>query len=175
MGFEEQWLGKSMDTIEQLIVDLGHPDQMAREKAAAALTRVHDARAVGPLILALRDVSSWRVRADAAEALGAIGDQRACIALRAALHDGTADVTDNAMLALIALGERSVIPQLLQELHDPQEYLRWRAARGLGEIGDASILFSLEQRVRDRHEVSQRVVDAARRAAEQIRGRLTSQ
>jgi HEAT repeat protein len=63
---------------------LGDEDPSRRWKAAEALARLGDDRAVDPLILALSD-EDWRVRQKAAWALGEIGDERALVPLRRAL------------------------------------------------------------------------------------------
>ncbi len=59
-------------------------DPSRRWKAAEALARLGDDRAVDPLIQALTD-EDWRVRQKVAWALGQIGDERALVPLQRAL------------------------------------------------------------------------------------------
>jgi HEAT repeat protein len=62
-----------------------------REAAGAALERFEDARAVEPLVAALKD-KEWFVRAHAAEALGKIADPRALGPLYTAQKDPNSSV-----------------------------------------------------------------------------------
>ncbi len=70
--------------------------------AAVALGKIKDARAVDPLIAALRD-SHPGVRSNAATALGEIGDLRAVKPLTAALEDSHPGVAHSASEALGSL------------------------------------------------------------------------
>ena len=74
-------------------------DPSRRWKAAEALARLKDDRAVNPLVLALYD-EDWRVRQKAAWALGQIGDKRALIPLRRALLHEREGVREIIMEAL---------------------------------------------------------------------------
>lgn len=74
-------------------------DPSRRWKAAEALARLGDERAVDPLILALSD-EDWRVRQKAAWALGQIGDERASVPLRRALlheREGVREIIQEAL------------------------------------------------------------------------------
>jgi HEAT repeat protein len=63
---------------------LSDEDPSRRWKAAEALARLGDPRALGPLVSSLRD-GDWRVRRKAAWALGVLGDPRAIVPLHRAM------------------------------------------------------------------------------------------
>lgn len=73
------------EAIERHIRELGFPIWSIRVKAAEALGKLRDARAVEPLINCLKDDEFWVVQA-AADALALIGDVRAVEPLEAALE-----------------------------------------------------------------------------------------
>ena len=76
-----------------------------RWKAAEALARLGDIRAVDPLIGALSD-EDWRVRQKAAWALGYLGDPRAIIPLRRAYPNEREGVQEIIMEALDMIRDR---------------------------------------------------------------------
>ncbi len=78
---------------------------------------------------------NWRVRANAAEVLGEIGDERAIEPLVNALGDGRPQVRANASIALNKFGEPTVEP-LIKVLNNNNSLMRANAAEVLGEIGD---------------------------------------
>ena len=73
-----------------------------QERAAEALGKLGDARAVEPLLARLEDEYEW-VRERAAEALGKLGDVRAVEPLLARLEDEERLVRDRAHKSLIAI------------------------------------------------------------------------
>ena len=81
-------------------------DATVRRDALEALGAIGDARAVEPLIAALKD-SELYVRLGGAKALGEIGDARAVESLSAALQDSASDVRKNAAAALGKIGGRA--------------------------------------------------------------------
>ena len=89
------------------LLDGGEP--VDRWKAAAALGRMADARAVDPLIAALQD-DDWRVREKAAWALGRIGDPRAVRPLRGLLRGDYEVVADIALEAIRTITEGTPPP-----------------------------------------------------------------
>ena len=91
-------------SVERYIQALKDRDSDVREDAAEALGMIGDARAVEPLIQALKDDISSDVREEAAEALGMIGDARAVEPLTQALKDRDSDVREEAALALARIG-----------------------------------------------------------------------
>ena len=87
MGGEEQDTDlparKEEERFQYFIRMLTDEDVSRRWKAAEALARIGDTRAVEPLIQALSD-DDWRVRQKVAWALGYLGDPRAITPLRRA-------------------------------------------------------------------------------------------
>jgi len=84
---------------------LDEPDPSRRWKAAEALARTGDDRAVDPLIRALSD-EDWRVRQKVAWALGYLGDPKAIPALRRAYRgdlEGVQEMITEA-IAMITSG-----------------------------------------------------------------------
>jgi HEAT repeat protein len=76
-----------------------------REAAAHALGQLGDARAVEPLVAALRERDrGWPIRQAAAHALGQLGDARAVEPLVAALWEEYSQVREAAAHALTLLG-----------------------------------------------------------------------
>jgi HEAT repeat protein len=83
----------------QFFIDmLSSPDWDRRYKAAQALGKRADPRAVDPLLRCLKD-EDWRVRQKAAWALGNIGDPRALQPLRRLSQDPSDGVQDMARQA----------------------------------------------------------------------------
>ncbi len=90
--------------VEGLIKALGYEkDCDVRRKAAKALGKIGDSRAVEPLMRAINDSDS-EVRCAAAKALGEIGDYRAVGPLTKALDDTCVDVSTSAKEALHKMG-----------------------------------------------------------------------
>jgi HEAT repeat protein len=144
-------------------------DWKVRTAAARALGDIGDARAVEPLIAALKDKDShvreatvralgkigdaravkalsaalkggdWLVRKAAAEALGKIGDARAVKPLIAALKDEVSDVREAAAGALCEIGDARAVEPLIAALKDGNFYVRQAAAGALGAIGAPAV------------------------------------
>lgn len=108
---------------------------LARSTAAKALGGIGRARAVPPLVAALKD-SDDGVRQRAAEALGEIGDARAVEPLVVALKDSDYRVCSAAARALVKIGPPSV-KALIAVLKYNDSYVRQQTVEALGEIGDA--------------------------------------
>lgn len=131
------------DAVEPLIAVLtGTIDEDTRKAAAWALGWYHDARAVGPLIAALKDMNQ-AVRNKAAEALGRIRDVRAVGPLSATLKLSNQEhgvFTVDATVATEALGDigAPAVEALIAALKGGDTYeKRSAAAKALGYIGDA--------------------------------------
>jgi HEAT repeat protein len=131
---------KAKGDVPGLIKALGYRnDDGVRALAAWSLGMIGDARAVEPLITALKD-QSRSVRENAASALGKIGDARAVEPLIAALKDINARAYADP--ALVQFGARAVEP-LIAALKDEKGLARERAAEGLvaiyrsGELDEA--------------------------------------
>lgn len=86
------------------IVTKPKANEKAKLSAIAALARVHDRRAVRPLVSALDDSSST-VRALAAAALGKLGQKSALSALRQAAKDENETVRARAADAIVAISK----------------------------------------------------------------------
>ncbi len=162
---------KARRNVKGLIKALGYIDVPIRWGAAHALGELGDARAVDPLIAALKDAE---VRKAAAEALGKIGDVRALKPLLATLRDSDLDVREAVVEALdqigykpgkyenaawywiakkewdqcVALGAPALKP-LLAVLKDSDLDVRKAAAYALGKIGDARAVESLVVALKD--------------------------
>ena len=101
----------------------------ARERAAYALGRLGDTRAVEPLIAALDDWSS-EVRVAAACALADIGDMRAAAAIERALAQEDGHHAGNSLRAcLLRLGHPDSAGSLLAALDD--QWVAHSAVQGL--------------------------------------------
>jgi HEAT repeat protein len=117
-----------------------------RKAAAEALGKIGDARAVEPLIAALRDIDCdvhWR----SADALGQIGDARAVKPLIATLKSPYGIVFQAAARALLQIKTPAVEP-LISALSDISS-MAVAAAQLLGRIGDARAVEPLIAALRD--------------------------
>lgn len=95
--------------LQHYIALLSDGEPVNRWKAAAALGRLADARAVDALVAALRD-DDWRVREKSAWALGRIGDPRAVRPLRALLRGDYEIVAEIALEAIRTITEGAPPP-----------------------------------------------------------------
>jgi HEAT repeat protein len=136
------------------------------EEAAGALGEIGDARAVEPLIAALKDKNSG-IRYGAAGALGEIGDARAVEPLIAALKDKHPVVRETAAEALGEIGDARAVEPLIAALKDKGPGVLEKAAEALGEIGDARAVEPLIAALKDKHPV---VREKAAEALEKITG-----
>ena len=151
---------KAKGDVKGLIKALGYQkDWHVRQAAAEALGKIGDARAVEPLVAALKDQDS-NARQGAAEALGRIGDARAVEPLIAALKEGAgvgrvAALNSNARQAaagaLGQIGDARAVEPLIAALRDQDQYtgLRKAAVGALGRIGDARAVEPLIAVLRD--------------------------
>ena len=105
-----------------------------RENAVTSLGRLDDARAVKPLIAALKD-SNWEVRRNAVAALGKLGDA-AVMPLIAALGSSNRKMRRHAAEAPDRLGHGRAVESLIAALKDSNGEARRRAAEALGKLGD---------------------------------------
>jgi HEAT repeat protein len=95
------WSGARKAT-PQVIAKLRHPNDLIRNRAAAALGHFKDTRAVEPLIQALEDPSPW-VRRAAAEALGYFSFEAVAGALCRSATDPHESVRSSAGYALCSV------------------------------------------------------------------------
>jgi HEAT repeat protein len=160
-------LGKIGDirAMNALIFRLRHDEDPEVRKSAVWALHMGAARAVAPLIEALRDPDEWvrfgavivlakigraavapliqalhdplpLVRANAAETLGRIGDPVAAEALSAALEDPNADVWQQAAVSLGRLRDARAVKSLIQVVKSKSSGLRTKAIKALGHIRD---------------------------------------
>jgi len=118
-----------------IIKELTHDHVPYRVKAAEALGRIGDLRAVEPLILALED-SAAEVRWVTARSLGMLGDRQAVKPLLKALEDEERWVRQGAAWALGEIRDPGAVEHLLRALSDAKKGVRMSAAEALGKIGD---------------------------------------
>ncbi|MBI1923988.1 HEAT repeat domain-containing protein [Candidatus Poribacteria bacterium] len=118
------------------IQQLNSPYEWRRKKAAIALGKLKDPRAIPVLTQVLQDRWSSNVRCAAAEALGKIGNSQALPALITALQE---DKSARAAIveALGRIGDPQAIPALTTALQEAErESARAAIVEALGEIGD---------------------------------------
>ena len=123
---------------------------LARACVAETLSELGDARAVGPLIAALRDPQPG-VRFEAAWVLGKLRDPAALGPLAAALKDSNAKVRAHAAYALGQLADKRAVAPLIAALKDDNSFVATCAAQALGELADRRALGPLLAAVRTRH------------------------
>lgn len=160
--------------LERFCAALREESPSGRAAAAEALGRTGDARAIRPLLAALRDPQEWvrwaaatalgslgkpaipvlsealhdpspTVRSLAAMALGQTGEPDAVEPLREALGDAAWPVRQAAIQALERLGASQAVPDLCRAIADPHLRVRVAAAQALGRVGDVRALDSLGQ------------------------------
>ncbi len=147
------------------IVDEAMEMLCKRRKGVVALVDIGDARAIEPLIKALKN-KEWRVRWNGAWALGKIGDAsdppehdrlhspRAVEPLIKTLDDEKDDVRWGAACSLgRVIGDGREIEPLIKALEDDRvSYVRYYAAEALGKIGDARAVEPLTKALGDDYE-----------------------
>jgi HEAT repeat protein len=119
--------------VQWLIEALRDEDGDVSWHAASALGEIGDARAVEPLIKALRDNSS------AAKALVNIGDARAVEPLIKALGDKDSDVRQRGAEALGEIGDERAVEPLIAALSVDGAYVRYSAAEALGQYAKEAL------------------------------------
>ncbi len=123
------------EEIKELISEFQSSDGLVRQRARLALVS-YGCEAVRALVEALSDANE-HARWEAAEALGAIADPSAAVALVHVLEDESMDVRGAAAESLINLDRGAVLP-LLQELtqHFDSVWLRSGAHHVLHVLKD---------------------------------------
>ena len=130
-----------------LINALKDRDANVRLKAAEALGKLADSRAIDPLIEALKNDANWEIREMAAWALGQIDDARSIDPLSyASVKDAEYYVREEAYDALQKntiggnkIDARSVDP-IIGALNDEDIEVRLRAAEALGQLKNATAI-----------------------------------
>jgi HEAT repeat protein len=108
-----------------------------RDRAAIALGKSGDPRAVEPLIKALGDPDSF-VRSFAAISLGSLKDPRALEPLIKALGDENQRVRRSAAEALGSFQNPKALEVLIKTLSDENVFVRRSAAQALGNLANPS-------------------------------------
>lgn len=127
--------GQASDEFESLLKALQGSDAYERHRAAIALGRSGNPKAVDPLVAALADQDPF-VRSFAATALGNLGDRRAVPPLIKALTDKEMIVRRAAVTALGGLKDADAVDPLIQRLDDESPLVQRAAAEALGDLGD---------------------------------------
>lgn len=109
------------------------------------------APAVLDLLENLEDLDA-DVRADAAYALGRIGDVKAATALKALLADADGEVRTQAAVALIRLGDENLLPQVVKSLHHKDPRVVLGAAVILGRMADPRVVPNLVEAFQTQHD-----------------------
>lgn len=125
------------DSVEPLIVLLGHPDGDVRWKAAIALGEIGDVRAIDPLIGLLRDQDRY-VKGRVAVALGMIGPPAVSPLIRA-LGEGDGSLRWGAAIALGRIRDPRAVAPLVQALGDKYENVRSEALASLKAMENGNI------------------------------------
>ncbi len=139
---------------EVMVTALSAPDAKAREKAAEAIARSGDPRAVYPLIGLLKD-PDFDVRRHAALALGVLGDVRAAEPLIQAL-DGPQ--REAAAVALGQIGDARAVGPLSVVFGDRERSVRHAAATSLSSLGEPGAIL-LEHGLAGSKEALERLVN----------------
>ncbi len=115
-----------------------NPDSHVKRRAAEALARLGDTKAVKPLMSALGSDPDNTVRGAAARALGELGDRRAVKSLISALrNDVSVDVRSGAAAALGKIGDTRALKHLIFVLQRHKAVAARRsAALALGHFDD---------------------------------------
>ena len=124
--------------ISLLIEALNDTSPGVREGATQALTHLgpHVLQAMQPSL----ESSDWRVRLNAVQVLGNIGDVRAVELLIRKLHDPAGNVCGAAITELKRLSDARCIGWLLRALEDKEPFVRESVADVLMNLGDSFTL-----------------------------------
>ena len=129
-------------------------DPQVRLYGTLLLGQLRGSEGIDPLIQALRDPDK-KVRAQAAKALGGIGDP--CVnPLTLLMDDPDWKVRYRAAEALGMTGSKKAVPFLITALDDPKDHVRYMAAKAIGEIGSGNAEKALIARLGDENEFVRR-------------------
>jgi HEAT repeat protein len=137
-------LGRQTDlaAVPALIAALRDADADVAREAAVSLGSLGSAAAVEPLIAVVNNRDGYLhsvVRAAAAHSLGQLRDGRAVIALRDAISDPIAEVSSEAIGALVMLADPRSVPALLEVVRNEHGFFlpstRYAAILGLTKTG----------------------------------------
>ncbi len=136
------------DTVAEHIAALADDDWAIREEAATMLGTMRDPRAVGPLVLLLKD-SDHAVRQAAIGALTAIGEPSVPI-LGLCLSDPQPVVQEAASTVLASIADERVLSPLIDSLKNSDWIVRMQAVRALGRIKDRTSIQQLIPLLQDK-------------------------
>jgi HEAT repeat protein/energy-coupling factor transporter ATP-binding protein EcfA2 len=123
--------------IERLIDDLA--GYSFEPKTGTAVERLYNiGSAAVPALSNALNSSDVRIRQNAAELLGRIGDPSSALSLLSSLADTNENVKDRAAQALQELGE-DAIPRLIAAIDDTNATVRYNALMELARLGDVVI------------------------------------
>ena len=135
---------------EEIVQLLAHGQAERRAEAAEQLGEFRRSAAVEALYLASGVGEPNRaVRAEAVEAIGAIGQKDTAMIAAARLEDPAVEVRQAAAEAVGKLGNPQVVDLLADALSDPEERVRESACRSLGLLRDARATEALIEALRD--------------------------
>ncbi len=137
--------------------------------AAEALGEIGDARAVEPLIAALKD-GVEDVRTASAEALGELGGARAVENLIHCLEDENANVRIAVARVLSDIGDARILGPFIQWFVNEDLDVRETFTGMLGKLGGVRVLDTLFQQLRDECRVMRR--NAAKTLVKMYRNKL---
>lgn len=136
--------------LDRLLRDLENPDRPnIRERAARALGELGDARAVEPLLKAVKYSVDRYFQEAVCRALGQLKDPRAVDFLIGMLRDPDLHVRLAAVEALGQIKDRRAAAPLLRSLDKPDWSEREAAVLALGKIGDTRAMESLLELLRE--------------------------
>lgn len=118
--------------VEPLLEVLADREKTVRKFAVTILGKLHDARALDELGMALYDLHH-EVGQAAAEALAQFGEPAVAL-LQEALAHPEAAVREHAILGLGGIQSMRVTPLLIEMLHDPDREVKRRAIEALANI-----------------------------------------
>src|SRR5262249_46330218 len=114
---------------------LEHPSDAVRQGTIRCLSWIAPPGGID-LVAPLIHDPSQEVRAEAAAAIGRLGDEDAAMLLFELLGDESELIQESAMTALARMSPDRVRPLLLQALDSPEPLIRIRAAETLGLLRD---------------------------------------
>lgn len=115
------WWRSLKGPIAVLLTDLNDPTPMVRRRAAEALARLGDRRAISALVIGARD-KRWEVRQACVKALDRLGGDGVLAALHRASKDGHAVVRLAAAEAIGRHGNGTSVPVLRGMLDYAEKY-----------------------------------------------------
>ncbi len=123
------------DFVDGLIWALRHPEPTVAPRAAWILGNLREPRAVAPLLELLERSEDMGSLAEAATALGKIGDAAAVPALERLLRGSYLPVRLRAVDALARIGGAKAVRVLREAAEDPSAAVRWAAREALEVAG----------------------------------------